>query len=1449
MRSVVRAAKRFWHRTLTELARSGPPRGAARRIFEICPELWVVLAFAVPLFPLRSWLADNVPLLAVAGGFAFYLLPGAFLSVLLPLEGNLLERLAHALALSATVLAPPAIAASALHLSLREYASFCMIITGVLALAAVWRLRGIALGKWLPSEDRAPGLQSPFLMFCLTLGTAAIFVMSIGVGLQVDDWRGVAIVRQDQVAEQLHVGQALLGSSVPPPTRLVWNAWVFVADLVAYLSQVAPPTMLPILDGLVVLLSVGALYGLARALFVRRDQAAFITILWLLYHIATFMNMRPGWDLILRMAQDKFTVRFVLVPVALQLTIEFFKGRKRRDLVRLILVALGSAAIHPLGSILIGLSLGGFGVIHLLFNRDRQTFFFLALIAFVLLVGLAFPILQSRGLSRENVAHTLIDDPRDPSLWGRMGLATSGRRLWILNEKLYILHPYMVLQPEIILAYLCLPLLVWLWRRSMAARLLSGVLLFMPLFLFVPQVAGLVGYKMTPWIFYRLAWPYYLAAPLIVGWGIWIVVNQLRARVRWLSRLSPQVALLVIIFLSIPILRDRLYWWQEVSTLSTEPECEWSKSVLAQLDEVMNEETIVLAGRELATCVPAFTAHGKVVESHLTGTVNWLTPEREEEAWQRLYDVLSYEAAYVVDGEIFDIINRWNVKYVVILKERPLAAQFRHLPRLFELIAQNERYAVYRVKQVNKDDPVVAASTALANRDWNLALARYQALQQGDAQDRFLAFMGLGRLYQLQGNLDQAIRAYEQATQIDSRDPEPYIQLGNAYTLALQFDKAIPVYEQALRLHPLHVYATNALGNAHWALGDKAEARQFYEEAQAALMPPQAVHAYNLQIGRLFTSLGWYQEALEVYQQALTIAEDASTYLSIASTYERMQEWDKAKAALDKALQIDPWNSGVYRALGDFYEQRGQRDAAMSHYQRSIGLNPNESAYSSLGRLWQGNWGASEAARNLKEMTGYRLNISRATSAVATVLSLSGKFSQAALEYQKAIDWEAVESAWYLALGQVQGRLGLRDKAIDSCQRSILWNNRNVNAWLALGDVYLREARVNEAIGTYWEAAAVSPQSPQPYLSLGHLYQTQGLFDLAFTQYERALQMQPDSSAIAIALGSFYRNRGEPDLAIAMYEKAIARAPFDSGGYLSLGSLYLSQGRLTEALAQYKKAVEVDPGSAKAHISLGSTYQRLGQNDQAIAEYQRALLSEPGNVDAYCALAGIYSTLGRDHDAIGVYLDMLDTLPDQADPYVKLGQLYERVGRGDEAKALYEVAISRYSPLLTISAHDALAHWYRNRAKWDSAEEQYGRAIALDPVSPRHHVALGKLYQQVGDDSGAERMFRQAIATGPSDASGYLALAQLYQTRGRFDDALAQFQEAVRMAPASAEPYVRLGGWHMARGNPDAASEAYQRAIAAAPGDKRAPTWPWAAYRPSRGIGTALLNPTFKRLR
>jgi tetratricopeptide (TPR) repeat protein len=78
-------------------------------------------------------------------------------------------------------------------------------------------------------------------------------------------------------------------------------------------------------------------------------------------------------------------------------------------------------------------------------------------------------------------------------------------------------------------------------------------------------------------------------------------------------------------------------------------------------------------------------------------------------------------------------------------------------------------------------------------------------------------------IYELHGDLDQAIADADEAIRLDPKDALAYSWRGQAYFDKKQYDLAVIDYEQALRLYPL-----------------LPEARQNHERAQAALAQSQA---------------------------------------------------------------------------------------------------------------------------------------------------------------------------------------------------------------------------------------------------------------------------------------------------------------------------------------------------------------------------------------------------------------------------------------------------------------------------------------------------------------------------------------------------------------------------------------------------------------------------------
>jgi tetratricopeptide (TPR) repeat protein len=1128
---------------------------SAKRPILTVPSLWVVaypdlciLLCLVAVHLLLRWvLVISLPPLATAGAVAMFLLPGALLSILLPRSGELLERLAHAFAISAAILGIPALIVSVLHLSIKDYVFLYAGITGILIPLTFLRLWFVKQRDAVASES--PGTANPWLTLFMLAGLVAVCAINFHAPLNGDDLLAIGFIKVDLMSERLHLCEPFHGANIPANARMVWGSGLIIADFIAYTSGVDPAVMFAYFRLLLLPLSIGAFYGLARELFGRRDQAAFTTAFWLIYHLTILDGRLSGYELIVRTGQDKFIARFILLPIALQLLISFFRCHRRQDLRRGIIVILGMSPMHPIGPVLLGLCLAGFGLIHLFYERNFQTFFALSLIALVLLLTVVISILLAQDMADERISRDLVD-PNDPGLYVRLAMVFDAHRLWPLDNGQYVLHPFLVLRWEILLAYLGLPLLIRLWPRSLTARLLSGIMLVLPFFLYVPPIAVLVGRQTTPWLFYRLVWPLYLSCPLIVSWGAWAVVHKL-SRNR-LTQIGPLIALFAITAIVAPNIRQGLIYLSQIKVdlklYKYHLGCEQVRPLLTQLNASLQEDSVVLTHSYLQLCVPLSSPRSKVIEYRRTFTVNRFPPEREAEAWQRIQDVNVFNTAQVVDREFLAILDRWNVRFILIRTDSPLESQLSHLSSLFGQVAQSDLHAVYKVNQTGdrETEPIISANSALSERDRDLAIAQYQTALEGDQDTLFLTYLGLGRAYLGQGKLTEAIEAFKQATRINGRDEEAHVLLGDACRLNQQFDQAVQAYQQALSVNPSHSHALEALGDMHRAMGDKAAARQAYERA-IELWIPKSSDDYYLQLGNKFSAIGWYEEALELYKQAMSIMETPLACASMAQVYQELGDWESAEVAYRQAERLDRWDPIGPQGLGEILRLRGQSEQAIDEYLWALQLNPTASGYSHLGSLWQDKWGAVKALEQTKQLIGYRLGVASARTAAAGLLLGSGQLEEAIEETRLATIWSPLDAELFAPLGGLQAASGAQSDAIESFRQAAILGD-SVGSFLGLGDVYLSQGRVGAAKGAFWQAALTSLGQVDPHISLGHLYQRQGEPTLALAEYERAVELKPQSPAAVIALGGYYEVQAAPSKAMSLYQQAIEMEPTFAAG-------------------------------------------------------------------------------------------------------------------------------------------------------------------------------------------------------------------------------------------------------------------------------------------------------------
>lgn len=168
-----------------------------------------------------------------------------------------------------------------------------------------------------------------------------------------------------------------------------------------------------------------------------------------------------------------------------------------------------------------------------------------------------------------------------------------------------------------------------------------------------------------------------------------------------------------------------------------------------------------------------------------------------------------------------------------------------------------------------------------------------------------------------------------------------------------------------------------------------------------------------------------------------------------------------------------------------------------------------------------------------------------------------------------------------------------------------------------------------------------------------------------------------------------------------------------------------------------------------------------------------------------------------------------------SDAYVLLGHYAVLSPAEVWTKAASNAAWAVLKDEHSAEAHTSLAHVKATQDwDWAGAEQEYQRAIALDPRYPTaHHWQAVSLLAPMGrlDEAREEMLLAQAL--DPTSSIISRDLARIYYYIGDFDAALEQCDHTIELNPHFTPAYWMLGFVQESRGEFDESSAALQRAM------------------------------------
>jgi predicted O-linked N-acetylglucosamine transferase (SPINDLY family) len=302
-----------------------------------------------------------------------------------------------------------------------------------------------------------------------------------------------------------------------------------------------------------------------------------------------------------------------------------------------------------------------------------------------------------------------------------------------------------------------------------------------------------------------------------------------------------------------------------------------------------------------------------------------------------------------------------------------------------------------------------------------------------------------------------------------------------------------------------------------------------------------------------FLAEGNPDSAVQAYRRALdAVPGDADTLVGLGYALLIQDRTAEAAQALEQALAADSDNADAHYMLANIAEQRGDMQAAMTHFGAALAHRPElHFARSGMARLlWR--MGRRDDARQVLEQG----------SALAPA-----------------------HADYYLELGDMHATDRRWDAAAACFQKALALDSTSVAAHARLGNALRAQGRLAQAETHYRSAAALLPGDGEIAGLLGQVLHVQGKLDEAARCYETSLAQRPDAANYK-NLANVRRLQGRLDEAIACYEKALAINPADAATCRDLGTAQQRQGNMEAAIAAFRRALALQPDFADARSKL-----------------------------------------------------------------------------------------------------------------------------------------------------------------------------------------------------------------------------------------------------------------------
>ena len=992
----------------------------------------------------------------------------------------------------------------------------------------------------------------------------------------------------------------------------------------------------PVLMGLSFL----AVYGLAKQLF-QTQRAALLTVLVQTVYLWTSISSHSwaGNGFFLRIAEDKFLVWFVLLPASLTILVRLADNFRWSWATAMGLSVLALGFTHPLGVFQLAIAAMGFGAV-LLGTRAASRKYGLYWIAGAVLLGvfllplvfqplIATPLFAAEGQVPPNTSQTMVLN------------AFAGR---------FIAHPHVIAHPLVLLSLLLATLLPFWVRTDRSAPFLLG-LTFAPLLAaFHPLVAPLVGGISSPWLVWRVLWV--LPTSLVLVFIFEKVLDWLSTRQTRIPGWVP--AYLLVLGISFPLYN---YFFDSAALLQDQKQRVVpgdEAAVLEALATLVEPGNVVLAEPLVNTHLPAFTSTSQQLSFRIF------------EARPGVFDEIGwFFNQQQTTRATMMFLHSWEVDFVVVPSTLRFTTGWDGLTDFFQLRFENEAYALYQVFPIPAtldiaypaplegsppagaihpnpgENLLMAGAEFLAAGRYSEALTAYagvvghepdlfrlsgregfwgawgRSLTFDRRADRVMeALLGMGAIYEAQGEWDQAAGAYRQIIALVPDRMEGYEGLARAYLATGQDQALLTMFQEAARYYPHLVWPRIKLGEVFLRQGEPERALAELEHARLHdWANPQIYHT----LAEVHRSTGEQDKVIALYQEAAAnLPWESWPLVALGKIQMEAGDWPGAEKAFLQAVAMNPVRAEAYDQLGRYYLDHQSTEKAVDIYMQALQQNPNQIwPYLGLGNALFASGEVARAAAAYEMVIAFEPQNPEVYLTLGNIFRWDHHLPETAAEYyREGLALAPNRADIYASLGGVLFETGQDEEGMLALDKALQLEPGSSTLHQLAGDMQFHYGLKSRAEPFYLEAIALDSQNVFALIGLARVYRDQQNLGDALAYGMRAAALAAGNHEIAQArfeLGQIYWSLGENELARANFIGAISALPGNAEQHATIGDfLRIAENNPQAALPYHLQAVELMPDTPRFLVTLGDTYRALGEEELALEAYHKAGEIDPG---------------------------------------------------------------------------------------------------------------------------------------------------------------------------------------------------------------------------------------------